>query len=1137
MSRALLAVALTGSMLSIGHPATASAPTPAATPLAASSTGAPTSALITLVTGDRILVQGDSYQVLDTPARRDVTFLSYKHEGHLNVIPSDAVGLLGSQLDNRLFDVTALVEMGYGAGRDLGLIIQHGKDAKADDKAKTRSSVAKGGGSIGADLPMINALAVKEKQAKAGSLWTELTTGDARGRRLKSEVAKIWLDGVQHTSLDQSVPQVGAPTAWAAGFDGTGVKVGIVDSGIDSTHPDLAGKVVAAADFTGEGLQDLAGHGTHVASTVAGTGAGSGGQFKGVAPGATLVSGKACIQSGACFDSSLLQAMQWTADQGVDVINMSLGGPDLPGVDPLEAAVNSLTASHGVLFVIAAGNTGPPVPSYTVSSPSTADSALSVGAVDPGNGLAFFSNRGPRVGDTAIKPEITAPGLGITAARSSTSSLPGDLYTDLNGTSMATPHVAGAAAIIAQRNPSWTPAQLKAALMGSTFQPPQNTPVFDQGAGRLDVARGYNQMVLANPPAVSLGRQVGPHGDDPVINRTITYTNTNTSSGVNLTLSLATQAPGGGPAPAGMFALSTTSLSLAPGGTASVTFTATTSVSAPDGFYGGWVVATGNAGGVRVATPFAVDRSAPGREITFNHLNRSGQNTPGYVTLLLPLTTGKPLYTILSNLPAGPSGPRTEFIEDGDYLFFNYIPEVGTFDASVLVQPKITINASTPSQINLEASTAQSVNISVPNASALTHATEIGVGYTNNPNVGVLSTIRGAAYTKQLGPPFVFTANFMTKVQRTAYVPVSPGAGPDNTPTLYNVAWFPEQVFPTGFSKTVTTGQLAQRNVTFGRDITGAIGTKSLQAQPPGTLFNPNLASDITIFDLPHSRTEFFNTENNIRWTGFLLERIFPAGGGETFVQSQESAPTQYTAATTGAEAWNKPVYGPAIGTLFRAEDWVVRKGNTIIYLPPMLGDSDGHSGHAWNFNPQLPGLSGQAVLKRNGVVVATTSLPRDPLLPRPSVTVPPEWLPYTLEATVSRGGPTELATTVSAVWSFNSSSVDPNAILRLPLWSVTFRPNLNATNGAPAGSFAIPLTAVSQPGSPVAGINTITVQYSTDDGATWQNATVTGSGPNRTATVTNPGTSGYVSLRATATDWAGNSVTQTTIRAYRVGP
>ncbi|HEX6686180.1 MAG TPA: S8 family serine peptidase [Candidatus Limnocylindrales bacterium] len=1133
MSHVLLSVALTASVLSAtGQPAIASSQSTLNAAASAAANG-PASALVTLVTGDRILIQGDTYQVLDNPARRDVTFLSYRHEGHLNVIPSDAVGLLGTQLDSQLFDVTALAEMGYGDGRDLGLIIKHGKEAKEGAKASASKA-----GKVGAELKSINALAVRTDKAKPGALWTELTTGNARGRQLRPGIAKVWLDGFVKTSLDQSTTQVGAPTAWAAGFDGTGVTVGVVDSGIDTTHPDLAGKVVASANFTNEAPEDLLGHGTHVASILAGTGAGSSGQFRGVASGAQLVSAKACQLPNVCPFSAILQGMEWAADQGVDVINMSLGGPDTVGIDPLEEAVNTLTASHGVLFVVAAGNTNPPVPSYSVSSPSTADAALSVGAVDPGDGLAFFSNRGPRVGDTAIKPEITAPGLGITAARSAFSSFPGDLYTDLNGTSMASPHVAGAAAILAQRNPTWTPAQIKAALMGSSFQPANNTPVFDQGAGRLDVARGYNQTVLANPPSVSLGRAIGPHDDDPVINRTITYSNTNTSSGVNLTLSLTTQAPGGAPAPAGMFALSATSLSLPPGGTASVTLTTTPSVPSPDGFYGGWVTATGNAGGVRVATPFAIDRSVPGRELTFNNVNRQGNFTSGYATLLLPLTPGKPVYPIVSTIFTGPSGPRTEFIENGDYILFSIIPEesTGFQDTSFLVHPKFIVNASTPSNVDMLAAQAQPVNITVPNASAITDIFHFGAGYPSNPvGAGILGASRGQSYTKQLGPANTFYFGFNAKVHKTSYVP-APGQGTSfNTGTIYETAWFQEQQFPTGFSRNVTSAQLARRDVTFGRNM-GTIGTKQIQVHPGGTLLNPNLYSNQTVFTLPHSRTEFYNTEGNIRWSGNMTERYLPPEGGEIIVASQESALTQFTAGTTVADPWNRPVYGPAIGAVFRSEDWVVRRGNNILFLPPMLGDSGGHAGHVNTAFGTLPGTSGQAVLKRNGTVVGTANLLQHFLEPRPSATVPAVWSPYTLEATLSRGGPTDLATQVSALWSFNSAEVDPNSTLRLPLWSVTFKPNLNTNNGAPAGSFAIPLTAVAQPGSPVAGINTITVQYSTNGGTTWQNATVTGSGVNRTATVTNPGTTGYVSLRATATDFAGNSVTQTTIRAYRTG-
>jgi subtilisin family serine protease len=1132
VSRVLLTVALTGSVLSaVGQQATA---LPNLQAVAASSvaSGGPASSLVTLITGDRIMVSGDSYSVQYDPARRDVNYLAYRHDGHLTVIPSDAIGLLGDQLDSQLFDVTALAQMGYKDGQDLGVIVMHDKNSKAAAK----SAVSDAGDKLAADLYSINGFAVREGKGKAGNLWKQLTTGNNHGRKLQKGITKIWLDGISHTSLDQSVPQVGAPLAWAAGFDGTGIKIGIVDTGIDTTHPDLAGKVVAASDFTGEGLQDDFGHGTHVASIAAGTGAASGGQFKGVAPGAQLINAKACNHFGSCPDSWVISAMQYAANQGAKVINMSLGGPDLPGVQPLEQAVNDLTASNGVLFIIAAGNTNPPVPQFSVSSPSTADAAVSVGAVAPDDSLAFFSNRGPRVGDAFLKPDITAPGMNITAARSSTSSLPGGQYTDLSGTSMATPHVAGGAAILLQSHPTWTPAQLKSALIGSAQLPFNSTSVFDQGGGRLDVGYGYHQSVLASPPSVSLGRQVGPHSDDPVDNRTITYTNLNPTSGVNLTLTLKTEAPGGGAAPAGMFTLSSSTLNLAPGGTGSVTLTSTSSVSAPDGLYGGWVQASGNAGGVHVETPFGVHRAPAGRELTFNNLNRSGNITDGYATVLLPLTAGNPVYPIVSNSGSGLAGPRTEFIQNGDYILVSSIPEASTgyLDRSLLANPKFTVDASTPSTIDLLAAQAQPVNITVPNPSAVTNDTEIAIAYTNNPNVAFQTLGSGNLFTKQLGPANTFYPNLMTKVHRSAYVPAAGRTDSRNAPSLYNVAWFPEQQFPTGFTGTVTAAQLAQRTVNYGRNTgTGAVGTKEWHPQPSGRLFIPNFSTLQTVFDLPFTRTEYVNTDG-IRWDGYFSERTFP-GGNETFAGTQDSGLIAYTAGSTGTENWNKPVYGPAFGNAFRVGDWVSRKGDVISFLPPMLGDSGGHAGTAWPVFAPLDGLSGSVTLKRNGTTVATANLAVDPLGPHPSATVPAAFDHYTLDATLSRGGPVDLATQVSATWAFTSATVDPNNPVPLPLWSVQFSPTLNANNSAPGGSFAIPLSAVAQQGSGVSGINTITVQYSTNDGATWTNATVTGSGANRTATVVNPA-SGNVSLRATVTDFASNSVTQTTVRAYHTG-
>jgi subtilisin family serine protease len=1134
VSGSLLAVALIASLLSVPA-ASASAYTAAAAQAPGSTqAGAPgtqASGRITLVTGDQLYVSGSKYS-LESQPRPGVSFVAYTNQdGHLNVIPSDAFNLLGSgEVDSRLFDVTALLESGLGDRPDVPLIIAHDKGAKAT----ARSSVANGGGHVVRELPSINSLAVRADNAKANGVWKQLTTGDGRGRKLRSGVAKIWLDGVRRPTLDQSVPQVGAPTAWAAGYDGTGVKIGIVDSGIDSTHPDLAGKVVAASDFTGEGLQDLLGHGTHVASIAAGTGAGSGGQYRGVAPGASLISAKACVVTNICFDSAIIAGLQFAAEQGADVINLSLGGADTPGVDPLEQQVNAVSATFGTLVVAAAGNTPFPAPSYSVSSPSTADAALSVGAVDGADNLAYFSNRGPRVSDTAIKPEITAPGVGITAARSSTSSLPGDLYTELSGTSMASPHVAGAAAIVAQRHPAWTPAQLKAALMNNALQTP-GARVFDTGAGRLNVARAYNAFVLSSPSSISLGRQVAPHADDPVITRTITYTNTDPNNGANLSLLLTARDPSGAAAPAGMFTLSTNSISLQPGGTATVTFTAKTSLSVADGFYDGYVTAFGQAGGINVTTPFAVHSAPAGREYTFNHIDRSGNYAAGYSTLLLPLTSGKPVYQLFST-SIGPAGPRTDYIESGDYLLYSAIPDASSGGMSVLVQPKFTVTAGAPATIDIDSSTAQPLNVTVPNSAAVTWLQQVGAGYMGT-NVAVSSMVWSPTaaippmWTKQLGPANVFTPNFMGKVRLGLAVPPGGGANLSNSTQVYNTAWFVDQQFPTGITKNVTAGQLAAVTASHGKHVDGSVGFKDSEANPNGALF-PLQSLGFIRFVLPHTRTEYYNTDGNIRWYSRFLDLVNTSP--EQHSVNLESRITTLTAGTTTTDAWNKPVYGPALGNVLLPLDWVVRRGDTIYFNPPMVGDSAGHTGFPES-GYAVSDLTGTATLKRNGVVVATAAYPGTRTIP-PSATVPPDWSPYTLETTMSRGAPTVLGTQISAIWSFNSSTVDANSVLRLPLWAVTFKPALNADNVAPAGSFQIPLTAVAQPDSPVAGINTITVQYSTNDGATWQNATVTGSGANRTATVTNPNTTGFVSLRATATDFAGNSVTQTTIRAYKIG-
>jgi len=499
---------------------------------------------VTLVTGDQVQIEAGgtdantAVAVTAGSGRAGVTFRQYTTGGHLYVVPSDAMALVASgQVDSRLFDVTGLVADGYDDAATAELPVIVGYTAKA-----YQTGVSLAGRRA---LPSVRGAAFRAD--KAGRTWTAVTSASGAGRRRVADgVAHVWLDGKRSVSLDQSVPQIGAPAAWQAGYSGQGVTVAVLDTGIDDTHPDFAGRIVGEQNFTStQDTGDHVGHGTHVASTIAGSGARSGGKYVGVAPKASLLIGKVCGTT-QCEDSDILAGMEWAATRA-KVINMSLGGPDSAGVDPLEEAVNTLTVQTGALFVIAAGNDGM---DNDVSSPASADAALAVGAVDKQDQLASFSNRGPRVGDGAIKPDITAPGVDIVAALSKDSAYPEYTagYTQLSGTSMATPHVAGSAAILASEHPQWSSTQLKAALMASA-KPNPALNVFAQGAGRVDVARAVGQSVYASPTSLWLGSQPWPADDDQPVSRTVTLHNDGTTP---LTLDLAVQAT----APAGMFTVS-----------------------------------------------------------------------------------------------------------------------------------------------------------------------------------------------------------------------------------------------------------------------------------------------------------------------------------------------------------------------------------------------------------------------------------------------------------------------------------------------------------------------------------------------------------------------------------------------------
>ena len=425
---------------------------------------------VTLISGDRVLVTADGRSAGRVPGsgRAEVALVSRYVDGRLSVVPVDALPLLNDdRLDPRLFDVTGLLAAGYDDRRaDLPLIVTFtGRGASAELFA----------GAPARELAALDGSAVRVERAQTPALWSALTRGTVGYR-------KVWLDGLAEPQSDVSIPLVGAPAAWAAGLTGSGVRVAVLDTGLDVDHPDLAGAVAGTADFTGahgDGTVDRQGHGTHVASILAGSGAASAGRYRGMAPDARLYSATVCT-AGGCPESAILDGMDWAVrDKGARVVNLSLGEPGTPGTDLLEEAVERLTSAYGTLFVAAAGNDG------TVMSPASAPAALSVGASTEDDTLAR---------ELVDKPDIVAPGVAITAARSGDSGLPGSAYTTLSGTSAASPHVAGAAALLAQQHPEWSPAQLEASLIGAATPLRGETP--PGGVGRLDVAKAIDSAAI-----------------------------------------------------------------------------------------------------------------------------------------------------------------------------------------------------------------------------------------------------------------------------------------------------------------------------------------------------------------------------------------------------------------------------------------------------------------------------------------------------------------------------------------------------------------------------------------------------------------------------------------------------------------
>jgi subtilisin family serine protease len=345
-----------------------------------------------------------------------------------------------------------------------------------------------------------------------------------------------------------SSPQViGAPQVWGSTLAtaGQGIKIGIIDDGVDQTHPFFSpagftmpagfpkgnrayttAKVIVARVFAPPGANwsfahvpfdpTRSDHATHVAGIAAGdhgtTAPGPSGPVKvsGIAPAAYLGNYRigTIPTNGLGLDGNspeIAAAIEQAVKDGMNVINLSYGEPEItPSRDIVVQAMNA-AADAGVVPVISAGNDFDSVGPGSIGSPSSASKAIAVAAATKSRVIAPFSSGGPAPVSLELKPDVTAPGVNIL------SSFPRreGLWRFLDGTSMASPHVAGAAAVLLQRHPGWTVAQLKSALV-STGNPVfgakgREAPPTREGGGMIWLPRADRPLLFTRPTALSFG--------------------------------------------------------------------------------------------------------------------------------------------------------------------------------------------------------------------------------------------------------------------------------------------------------------------------------------------------------------------------------------------------------------------------------------------------------------------------------------------------------------------------------------------------------------------------------------------------------------------------------------------------------
>ncbi|MEU8302331.1 S8 family serine peptidase [Actinomadura sp. NPDC048955] len=1115
-SRALLGAVLTAGALAAAPPAHASPPGP----------GGPGglapghSWKVTLLTGDLVevrTVKGRPPLVSVTPAagREKRSFRKeVRPDGHVVVTPIDVAGLVGRVIAPELFDVTALIAQGYDDARskDLPLIVQGGKDARplsalGGTPAKTR------------DLPSIGAVAVR--QPKGGASVLGRTLAGMRGPSLKATggIRHIWLDGKVRANsapaaaapaaapgagrLDRNLRQVGAPQAWSAGYTGEGAKVAVLDTGADAGHPDLQGRIAETRNFSESAdAADRVGHGTHVASTVAGTGAASRGERRGVAPQADLLIGKVLDDEGSGTDSSVIAGMEWAAPRA-DVVNMSLGGAPTDGTDPLSLALNDLTKRHGTLFVVAAGNEGLV---GSVGSPGTADAALTVGAVDARDRLAEFSSRGPR--GHAAKPEIVAPGVDIIAARAEGTGMgtpTGANYTKASGTSMAAPHVAGAAALLAARHPDWGPSRLKAALVG-TAGPATGGDAYERGAGRLDAGEAATSPVLAAQSIVDLGTSRFPeHG---ALSAKLGWTS-QAPGPVRMRLGVRVVDRRGREADGAASVPSAADVPAGGTGEAALTVDAARLAGRP-GLYTAVVTATG--GGATLETPVTFYVEPPSHDLTIKATPLPGTD-PANFSASATVVDLADMALFAEAVDA--TGTAKVRVPDGRYAVLGNVDDFGDWRSALAGDPEVVVDG--PTSVTLDGAAAVRVGARVEGVE--TEQAMLSADMVRDAGQGLwwysaysFDPAKAPVYAQPMDGVETGTFRAYTNHRLTA-----PG-------TVYDVLHPLGAGIPADLTHVVTGAELErmarvdQEFAAFDGDPGVPMNEKRYGISPEGLLIFEG-SGDVKPGT---SRTDYVSTGPGLLWgdEGFVKF-------GEEFWVDQGP----FGALEPGervSDRWGRqplrpgPYSGTGVTPSGCARYPAARTGQSMrVSLVDLQTRPDGFDCAMHEVKGHMALFAGEEkVGEKNG--------------PFAEFTVPSKEAAYRLTYENDASAFLPVSTRTSTSWTFRSGEPRGHKSANLPLLLVDYDLNLDLRN-QPSGEPAV-FTVARMAGSGGAEVTGLRFWTSADDGGTWRAVQVKALGGGRfSAPLPAPVKGQAVSLRVTANDAGGSGVDQSIIRAYRV--